>query len=365
MSISRNNYEEYFLLYADNELSGAERNRVEVFISKNPDLREELLMLQQTIVHPDPVIFSGKENLFRPLPVDAGTEEKLLLLLDNELPTKDKEQLLAITKSNKAVEENWQLLQQTKLTPTDSIVFEDKASLYRKEERKVVPIRWWQLAAAAMLIGFGLWGTVSYLDRDRQAGISTATVTTIRKTTPVAGINAQATIAKDTVQNLTGAIKDKDRVTSTATAQRTQNSSPAKAPKTMPAKDDNQVAEQQQERHNNNIVQQQYNSQDVPTTDLQNLNNNNSNIPATAIVTPKTNPVETVTLPANEYAVNVAAGSSDENSFSFDDEDEDKPKRSKLGGFFKRVKRTFERKTKIKTGSSDDVKIANMSFAMH
>ena len=65
MNINRNNYEEYFLLYIDNELSVAEKNMVEAFVAANADLGEELVMLQQSIVKPDTVAFPGKEKLIK------------------------------------------------------------------------------------------------------------------------------------------------------------------------------------------------------------------------------------------------------------------------------------------------------------
>ena len=64
--INRDNYEEYFLLYTDNELSDAERIAVDKFIKENPDLRGELIMLQQLKLKPEQNIFFGDKNiLFR------------------------------------------------------------------------------------------------------------------------------------------------------------------------------------------------------------------------------------------------------------------------------------------------------------
>ncbi|MDP4130125.1 MAG: hypothetical protein Q8939_08180 [Bacteroidota bacterium] len=65
MTINRNNYEEYFLLYIDRELGDAERQMVEDFVRRHPDLEKELAALRQTVVLPPDLVFEHKEALLR------------------------------------------------------------------------------------------------------------------------------------------------------------------------------------------------------------------------------------------------------------------------------------------------------------
>ena len=66
MNINRHNYEEYFILYMDNELSSDDRRMVEAFIVQHPDLKEELELLQQFKLEPDTAItYNGKEELMK------------------------------------------------------------------------------------------------------------------------------------------------------------------------------------------------------------------------------------------------------------------------------------------------------------
>ena len=66
MNINRYNYEEFFLLYVDNELTKEERADVEAFVQENPDLEEELLMLKQSSLRPDLTVkFPGKSSLMK------------------------------------------------------------------------------------------------------------------------------------------------------------------------------------------------------------------------------------------------------------------------------------------------------------
>ncbi len=65
MDINRNNYESFFLLYLDRELSTADKHEVENFLIENSDLQKEFALLQQTMLIHDDTIFEPKELLFR------------------------------------------------------------------------------------------------------------------------------------------------------------------------------------------------------------------------------------------------------------------------------------------------------------
>ncbi|MEP7255241.1 MAG: hypothetical protein ABI666_05660, partial [Ferruginibacter sp.] len=132
MNIKRHNYEEFFLLYVDNELSAADKKAVDVFVQENPDLQMELILLQQTIVESDDVVLDKKDWLFMEEGVSA-LQENLLLYADNELSLSDKKTVEALLATDKLARAEWNILQQTKLQPDTAIVFTDKQSLYRTE----------------------------------------------------------------------------------------------------------------------------------------------------------------------------------------------------------------------------------------
>jgi len=64
MDINRNDYETSFLLYLDRELGPAEMHKVEKFLTENPDLQKEFVLLQQAIFLPEDIVYDQKELLF-------------------------------------------------------------------------------------------------------------------------------------------------------------------------------------------------------------------------------------------------------------------------------------------------------------
>src|SRR5260221_13464870 len=64
--ITRDNYQEFFLLYIDNELSAADRLVVEEWVAANPDRQEEWESLLFCRIAPEEeVVFRDKKTLLR------------------------------------------------------------------------------------------------------------------------------------------------------------------------------------------------------------------------------------------------------------------------------------------------------------
>jgi len=160
--ISRNNYEEYFLLYVDNELNAEQQLTVENFVQQNPDLAVEFDMLMNTKFPADTIEFVDKENLLRTEGNsinETNHEEYFLLYIDNELSTAKRQEVEMYVLQHPRLQDEFITLKQAVLAP-EIMSYGDKQDLYRTEKRRVIYFKPWRLAAAAVFIGvcaIGLW----------------------------------------------------------------------------------------------------------------------------------------------------------------------------------------------------------------
>jgi anti-sigma factor RsiW len=154
-TINRNNYEELFLLYVDDELDAASKLAVENFVAQNPDLTVEFNMLLQTKSVAEETVFFDKENLLRTEgnSINASNhEEYFLLYIDNELSAAKREEVERYVLQHPKLQDEFTILKQTVLAP-ELVSYGDKKDLYRTERKRVVYLKSWRLAAAAILIG--------------------------------------------------------------------------------------------------------------------------------------------------------------------------------------------------------------------
>ncbi|MFT3681830.1 MAG: hypothetical protein QM791_16275 [Ferruginibacter sp.] len=375
MNINRTNYEEFFLLYIDNELSVAEKNAVDFFLLENPDLQEELLMLKQSVVKPESIVFDNKKQLLKPETIAADLQEKLLFHLDAELNKKETAVLEQLIKTDAATKKEWDILQQTKLQPDTTVIFKDKHLLYKKEAGRVVGMRWWRMAAAAVLVGFGIWGTTMFLSKS-----STNPGTELVKSHPAKGNNttAEKTLPaeqpKTAVANETASVNREPVNNASSTTNKLQ---PIKKQITVPVKEEQNTAVVKQDKEEEKEI-----TSYKPY--LEKLNREESNNNAIAIVTPekqhsKVNEMMNATKQADKImgnnldnndaasnqsiAVQASFKEENTNDITYEENNDNRKGKTKVGAFFKKVKRILERKTNTEN-SDNTIKVANLSFAV-
>ncbi|MDO6434246.1 hypothetical protein Q4E93_26790 [Flavitalea sp. BT771] len=158
--ITRNNYEEFFLLYVDNELSPADRQAVERFVEAHPDLKEEWELLLQCRIDPDDTpAFPAKELLQQhedfSLVNPDNYESWFLSYVDGELDEASRQAVIEFVRLHPEKNIELQRLQLAVNIPDPSIVFPGKESLYRKDEkRRIAWLPFARIAAAALVLGF-------------------------------------------------------------------------------------------------------------------------------------------------------------------------------------------------------------------
>jgi hypothetical protein len=382
MTINRNNYETYFLLYIDNELSAAEKKAVELFVQQHTDLQQELAMLQQTVLLVEPVAFAHKNSLLK---MEEAMQQKLLLHLDGELGAADTAALEKQLRNDTALQQEWTILQQTKL-PQETVVFEHKELLLRKEPARIITARWWRVAAA-VFIGFGLAGTILLVNKNKTGGTDVAaakekaitenTGTAVKQNdTAAPEVNA----VQETATTNTAAAQN-DAVTQVA-ADLPQNVATAKKsiPGTAISSSNNPVAAQQNVIVSTKEKPTPQNENNAIKERLQNFNKEESNETSTAIVLPaetisqpaaneliktvpgkeatELNPEEALKANKAAYAINTKNDAGMSADYLAPDE-----KKNRRSGLLRKVSRFLQRSTKKKP-DGDGLKIAGFEFAV-
>jgi len=149
-TIHLGNYEEFIILYLDNELTDEQVKMVDKFLAGHPDLKAEFEMLMSTKLPLEELSFD-KTGLMAENMKLSSVDEELLLYIDGELPSGEMKKLKLELPSNKEYQLQHQLLLQTKLNPSERIAYPNKKELYRRTE-KVISIKVWMGVAAAVII---------------------------------------------------------------------------------------------------------------------------------------------------------------------------------------------------------------------
>lgn len=378
MNINRHNYESFFLLYVDNELSAADRKAVELFVQENPDLEAELSLLQESILLPE-VFHFDKSTLLKTEDFSA-LQEKLILYGDKELDSKAMAEVEALLKTDKALAAEWTILQNTRLEADADIVYADKQSLYRREPARIITVKWWRIAAAAVLLGFGTWTGISLYMKANKTGVTDPSIASniqqpvpqdvnnnnnLANNTTTGNTNTNASDPADpantatVVNNNTGT--DKNRNTNTNTIQR-----PITGNEKQPNED---IAANKAVPESNNLPRPYFENinnkerNTIATPNVPTIEDNSRSGTALASNSPNVQKENQKLVDVNNSATNAnpyaKVASADENMNYL--QEDDKNKRTKIGGLFRKVRRVLERTANIKTG--DGIQIAGFEIA--
>jgi hypothetical protein len=387
MNINRNNYEDFFLLYADGELRVDERIAVEDFVAENEDLKIELEMIQAAVLPVEEIVFVDKSFLYKAPVFDSVLQEKLLMKIDNELATSEMASVNEIIASNASAKKEYELLQRTKLDASEKIIFEEKHLLYKKERDNVVAFGWVRWAAAAIFIGFGLFVGIK-LSNNGAIESSTGVATTITKPTEKKNNIIADTSTKNNIENI--ATNSKDTKNNIGNENDGSGNKGSELNETINKKN-NAVAVQK-----NNIAKKDINIKNVvPSKTIieapkkeeqtQVANKNNKYLPdeklipvdkfvpsqkeniTIAAVTPVADKKQGILKEENivpletNYTQTVAVADVERSENKILYMNEEAVKHSKAGGFFRKIKRFITRTANIKAGNT--LQIAGFEIA--
>ncbi|KAA9041849.1 hypothetical protein FW778_07480 [Ginsengibacter hankyongi] len=374
MDINRNNYEEYFLLYADNELTDSEKAEVLMFVKQHKDLEEEFRMIHHTISKPDASVqLTDKSFLFRN-DLEAfinkkNYEEVFVLYHDNELIEKEKLETEEFLSHHKELKDEFDLIGLARLTPESSVVFPNKKVLYKKEKSgKVVPLMFWRMLAAAVFIGFGLWITNLFFYKPGKSNVPTAHSIPAKNSSPIIEKNILP-------EKKTNEVVARSPVASDKNPGKETNDQQEKKSKALYQKNDNAVAKtvaDKQKPKEENISNQLPEKINDAIVFNDNVNNLSKEEPSSLT---KIDPSKELVSVQNEvpddneksspvsYARNASyvpdADNNNEN-YVFYDVTAEKFKKTKIGGFLKKVKRVVERSNPItRLLSGDDHQVVS------
>lgn len=342
MNINNNNYEEFFILYWDNELGAEQKKIVETFVGANKELQEEFRLFGETRFTPENnLTFTEKdllqinENSF----IDfSNYHEQLLSYIDDELNADQKDAVEKYATKHPAVQAELTLFQKTKLQPESAIVFSDKSTLYRREEKvRVINMIWMRVAVAAALILIAGLVTIRVINNNSkgetvelvsaEVPISQPNTPLIRNQEPTVDVKKKEplitnTIVKKEVQK----IPADNLIAKTTVVTDTKNKN--KLPNEKLATDPSLIAQQSIEASFPENINIDNNA--IAVTDKK----NNSNLFETSSVTERPSPTYIIYDASDDPKENVDNGG--------------------LKGLLRKATRVFERRTKIQATTEDN-----------
>ena len=173
MKITRDNYEAFFLDYLDGKLEETMIDEFLDFLETNPDLKEELHLFEHIELPGDPVVFTSKEHLYKPVAEEnVGFEIKSVAMMEGDLRGKERQQFEQYLASDPVLQKEYDLMAQTRLVADTAIKYPQKKNLYKKSAT-LIWLNWPRVLVGAAAVVLIFWGIQSLFQKGNQPEVNT------------------------------------------------------------------------------------------------------------------------------------------------------------------------------------------------
>ena len=184
--INRNNYEAWFLDFAEGNLSEEKIHSLNAFLRKNLDLQEEFDEFNVILLDSDGLVFDNKESLKKTINLDRieGLNDFEILAINNlegNITKEEEKELYSMIHFSDELRFEADIFQKTKLKADTSIVYQDKEDLKRKN---IIPL-WIKYASSIAAIGLLLFFVTKIMKSDTDTGNAIAKVQNHSNSIPV------------------------------------------------------------------------------------------------------------------------------------------------------------------------------------
>ncbi|HAH25344.1 MAG TPA: hypothetical protein DCL77_16580 [Prolixibacteraceae bacterium] len=193
MTITRDNYEPFFLDYLEGKLKENMIDEFLDFLEQNPDLKEELHLFEDIHLPEEQVVYSGKTHLYKSTAEEnTAFELKTIALMEGDLKDEERRSFKTYLADHPELKKESELMAKTRLIADTDIKYPHKKSLY-KRPGAILWLNWAVRVAAVAAIFWGINSlfqtgsqTTIPLSNQQIASVKTPPVVPAKKVEPTA-----------------------------------------------------------------------------------------------------------------------------------------------------------------------------------
>ncbi len=196
--IDRNNYEAWFLDFAEGNLSEEKKVYLNKFLKKNPDLQAEFDEMGMVFLDQDELVFENKSSLKQKINVEKieGLNDFEILAikkLEGEITKDEEKELKSLIYFSGDLRKEAEIFERTKLKPSKAITYQDKDKL---KQKNVIAL-WIKYVSSIAAIGLLILFVSKIADKDFDNSAEIAKNTVITEKSSIKTGKSSKNISRD------------------------------------------------------------------------------------------------------------------------------------------------------------------------